>query len=105
MNGNFFKQVYRVVTMIPPGKVATYGRVAAYLGAPHGARAVGWALRALPEDSDVPWHRVINAQGRISTSGGELDAHQQRVMLEEEGIVFDDNGSTDLRKYGWEGLR
>lgn len=105
MNSNFFEHVYRVVSMIPPGKVATYGQIAACLGVPHGARTVGWALRALPEGSGVPWHRVINAQGRISTVGRELGAHEQRDLLEEEGVVFDAQGDVDLQEYGWEGAR
>jgi methylated-DNA-protein-cysteine methyltransferase-like protein len=91
--------------MIPTGQVATYGQIAAYLGNPRAARAVGWALRALPEAIDVPWHRVINAQGRISTSCREHGAHEQRAMLEEEGVIFDEKGCTDLKRYRWEGPR
>jgi methylated-DNA-protein-cysteine methyltransferase-like protein len=105
MTSSFFQHVYRVVSMIPTGHVATYGQIAAYLGNPRAARAVGWALRALPEAIDVPWHRVINAQGRISTSGREHGAHEQRAMLEEEGVIFDEEGCTDLKRYRWEGPR
>ena len=105
MSDNFYEHVYRVVSMIPPGKVATYGQIAAYLGNPLGARGVGWALRALPAGREVPWHRVINAEGRISTARRELGAHEQRALLEEEGVVFDAQGVTDLRAYLWEGPR
>lgn len=91
--------------LIPSGKVATYGQIAALLGYPHAARTVGWAMRALPEDSGVPWHRVINAQGRISTSScQESDVGVQRERLEAEGIVFGSNGRVDLSVYRWEGL-
>jgi len=100
----FFHQVYRVVRLIPPGKVATYGQIAALLGHPRAARTVGWALHALPEGSDVPWHRVINARGRISTSCWEHDADLQRRRLEAEGIAFGPDDRVDLKVYRWEGL-
>lgn len=100
----FFLQVYRVVQLIPPGKVATYGQIAALLGHPRAARTVGWALHALPEGSDVPWHRVINARGRISTSCWEHDADLQRRRLEAEGIAFGPDDRVDLKVYRWEGL-
>ncbi|MFB0536550.1 MAG: MGMT family protein, partial [Anaerolineae bacterium] len=58
--GDFFSRVYRLVSMIPRGKVASYGQIARMLGSPRGARTVGWALHGLPEGTDVPWHRVIN---------------------------------------------
>lgn len=100
----FFEQVYRVVRLVPPGRVATYGQIAALLGQPHAARTVGWAMHALPAGSDVPWHRVINAQGRISISGKGQVADRQQSRLESEGVVFDSNGRVDLRIYQWEGL-
>jgi methylated-DNA-protein-cysteine methyltransferase-like protein len=105
MDDSFFQDVYRIVSMIPLGKVATYGQIAAYLGNPRAARTVGWALRALPEGLDVPWHRVINAQGRISLSRRRGGAQQQRAMLEEEGVIFDQEGRIDLKRYRWEGPR
>jgi len=100
----FFRQVYRVVRQIPAGKVATYGQIAALLGQPRAARTVGWAMHAVPEGCDVPWQRVINAQGRISTSCQEHEVGLQRQLLEAEGVVFDADGRVDLRVYGWEGL-
>ncbi|NIV35543.1 MAG: methyltransferase [Anaerolineae bacterium] len=104
MRNRFFEQVLQVVRRIPPGKVATYGQVARILGKPRGARTVGWALHSMPEGSDVPWQRVINARGIIT-----LDAHGpggaiQRALLEAEGIVFDEQGRIDLEVYGWAGL-
>jgi methylated-DNA-protein-cysteine methyltransferase-like protein len=101
MHDSFFEQVYQVVSRIPPGHVATYGQIAAYLGNPRGARTVGWALGSLPEGLDVLWHRVVNAQGRISGPPHGQRASEQRAMLEEEGIAFDDTGRIDLAKYGW----
>lgn len=105
MTNSFFQHVYRLVSMIPPGKVATYGQIAAYLGNHRAARTVGWALRALPEGLDVPWHRVVNSQGRISLSGRGGGAQQQRAMLEEEGVSFDEGGRINLKRYRWEGPR
>ena len=101
---NFFERVYQVVRLVPPGRVVTYGQVATMLGAPHAARTVGWALHALPMDTDVPWQRVINACGRISTSCREHDAGVQRQLLEAEGVVFDERGYVDLKRFQWEGL-
>ncbi len=86
---------------IPKGQVATYGQVAELAGLPNHARQVGYALHALNE-ADVPWHRVVNARGEISTrtsSDGDL---LQRAMLEAEGIVFDETGRLSLRRYRWD---
>ena len=101
MKISFFDEVYRIVSMIPPGRVATYGQIASCLGNPRGARTVGWALSSLPGGMDVPWHRVINSQGRISGPPNGLRASEQRAMLEEEGVVFSDDGRVDLGSYGW----
>lgn len=82
--------------------MATYGRVAELAGLPGHARQVGYALAALPSGSAVPWHRVINAQGRISLRrdgpGSDLP---QRARLEREGVVFDAGGRVSLKKFGW----
>lgn len=104
MTSLFFEQAYQVVRLIPPGRVATYGQIARLLGAPRGARTVGWALRALPDGSDVPWQRVISVRGTISLGSDRTGAAAQRALLEDEGVVFDENGRVDLQVYGWEGL-
>jgi len=101
---NFFEKVYRLVSIIPKGKVASYGQIARMLGSPRGARTVGWALHGLPDGTDVPWHRVINSQGRISTSCLQHDANLQRQLLEAEGVVFDERDRVNWEVYGWEGL-
>ena len=97
---SFFEQVYSLVEGIPPGRVVTYGQVAALLGTPRGARAVGWALRVLPESraASVPWHRVVGGGGRITIRGGSGPVVQRR-RLRAEGIRFR-NGLIDLNKYG-----
>ncbi len=104
MATNFFEQVYRLVRQVPPGKVTSYGAIAHMLDHPHAARTVGWALRGLPGNSDVPWHRVINSQGRISTTHLEYGGNLQRTLLETEGIEFDEQGCTDWDRFGWAGL-
>ncbi|MBI1800841.1 MAG: MGMT family protein [Chloroflexi bacterium] len=104
---NFFERVYAVTRLIPKGKVATYGQIAALLEHPRAARTVGWALNGLPDKLEprVPWHRVINAQGRISNSGGRQGgAEEQLRRLKKEGVKFDKTGRCDLRKYLWEPL-
>ncbi len=98
----FYEDVYQVTCRIPAGRVTTYGAIAAMLARPMAARAVGYALSALPEGTSVPWHRVINAQGRISLKDrhpGETGL--QRRLLEREGVVFDSEDRVDLRLIGW----
>jgi methylated-DNA-protein-cysteine methyltransferase-like protein len=98
---NFYAAVYRLVAQIPPGKVTTYGQLARWLGHPSAARAVGYALHAVPSGSDIPWQRVINAAGRVSS---RCDRHYeaiQRALLETEGVRFDIYGAVDLQKFGW----
>jgi methylated-DNA-protein-cysteine methyltransferase related protein len=106
MEPSFFDRVYIVVRQIPYGKVASYGQVAALLGHPQAARTVGWALSALrgSEIADVPWQRVINSAGRISISRADLSADIQRALLEGEGVVFDERGYVDWKRFGWRGL-
>jgi methylated-DNA-protein-cysteine methyltransferase-like protein len=96
----FFPRVYALVRRIPRGRVATYGQVAAMLGVARGARAVGWALRALPEGEAVrvPWHRVVGAGGRISPRAGPGPAIQRR-RLRAEGVTFR-RGNVDLARHG-----
>ncbi len=97
----FRARVVTLVCAVPPGKVATYGQIALLAGHPKAARQVGGVLYGL-RDSDVPWQRIINAQGGISTckvGAGEL----QRALLESEGITFDREGRCDLERYRWSG--
>jgi len=99
---SFHVRVRAAVRRIPPGRVATYGQVAAVAGLPGLARQVGYALAALPDGSDVPWHRVVNARGEISPRTGDGSAEKiQRLLLESERVRFDDRGRIDLERYGW----
>jgi methylated-DNA-protein-cysteine methyltransferase-like protein len=99
---SFYERVYALVRQIPPGAVVTYGQVAALLGAPRAARAVGYALRFLPAGTDVPWHRVINHRGQISHRTPIESPLLQRLLLEEEGVMFDAEGRVDLSIYRWQ---
>ena len=98
---NFYQRVYALVRRIPRGQVVTYGQVAALLEAPRAARAVGYALRALPPGSDVPWHRVINHRGQISLRHPASSPMLQRLLLEDEEVEFDLQGGIDLSRYRW----
>ncbi|MFK7897431.1 MAG: MGMT family protein [Myxococcota bacterium] len=93
--------VYRVVKRVPKGRVATYGQIAALAGMPGAARQVGWALNALEDEDDVPWHRVINAKGEISRRGDKAFEDFQRALLEAEGIEFGRSGRVALPRFGW----
>ncbi|HEX6560072.1 MAG TPA: methylated-DNA--[protein]-cysteine S-methyltransferase [Longimicrobiales bacterium] len=100
---SFADQVYRTVARCPRGKVTSYGAVAAMLGRPRAARAVGTALRELPDGSKVPWWRVISSSGQISISGTVNAKAFQRALLEREGVRFGASGKVDWEKYGWSG--
>lgn len=93
--------IWQVISMIPEGKVSTYGDVAKHAGLAKAARRVGMALRGLPQDTRIPWHRVINSQGRISLPEGTASYYNQRERLESEGVIFKKNNKVDFRKYRW----
>jgi methylated-DNA-protein-cysteine methyltransferase-like protein len=94
--------VYALVRRIPRGQVATYGQVAALVGRARAARAVGGAMRRCPDD--VPWHRVVNAQGGISRRRREGSMLTQRIRLEQEGVRLR-RGRVPLARHRWEPLR
>ncbi|GIK10436.1 MAG: hypothetical protein JETCAE02_25550 [Anaerolineaceae bacterium] len=105
----FQSLVWDLVRRIPRGRVAAYGQIALMLPPPpevefeayraFGPRWVGGAMANCPDD--VPWQRVINAKGEISPRPG---AQRQRELLEAEGVVFDEKGRVDFKKFGWKGL-
>ena len=104
MATEIYEQIWAAVKRIPCGKVATYGQIAALVGMPRHARQAGYALAATPENKKIPWHRVINAQGKISLrlrhwdSGGD---NFQRILLEAEGVASDCSGRVDLKRFRW----
>jgi len=97
----FWHDVWALVRTIPPGRVTSYGTVGAMLGSPRLARAVGWALHALPPGTDVPWQRVINARGRISFRGDDIRGMEQELRLRAEGVEFGPDGAVDWSRFGW----
>jgi methylated-DNA-protein-cysteine methyltransferase-like protein len=101
----FARAVYAVVRHVPRGTVVTYGQVAAMLGHPRAARAVGTALSRLPRSlaTRVPWQRVINSAGKISYKGDFFRPEIQRRLLEAEGVLFSDGERVNLKKYRWAG--
>lgn len=104
MERSFFDRVYCLVSLIPVGRVASYGQIAAMLDHPRAARTVGWALASLNEEQAavVPWHRVLNRAGVISLP--DRSAALQQALLEGEGVEFSADGRVDMRRYGWRGL-
>ena len=95
------ESIWQVVHMIPNGKVATYGQVAALAGLPKAARFAGTSLKDLPKATRIPWHRVINAQGRISLPPSSASYQEQRQRLTQEGVLIR-NGRIALKDYQWE---
>ena len=103
---NFYEQVYQTVKKVPCGKVATYGQIAALIGSPRAARMVGWAMHAMDGGKleEIPWQRVINRTGRISTTCETHPAVEQANILQKEKIkVALKNGNyyINLEKYLW----
>ncbi|EPJ48170.1 MAG: hypothetical protein OFPII_07450 [Osedax symbiont Rs1] len=96
------ERIWQVIHSIPSGKVSTYGRVAAMAGLPKQARAVGRYLSELPENSKIPWHRVINAQGKLSFELGSERFLCQKLKLQTEDILFSNN-KINLKQYLWHG--
>ena len=95
-----FEKIYEVVMTIPAGRVATYGQVAALAGNPRWARVVGYALHNNPQPGVIPCHRVLNRQGRTAAAFAFGGGDVQRQMLENEGIVFEKDGTVNLERYG-----
>lgn len=100
--GDWMKAVWQVVQGIPRGHVLTYGEVARLAGKGRWARRVSRAMRRAPKAAKLPWHRVVNAQGKISLPPDSRGFAEQKRRLENEGVVFAD-GRIDLDRYGYRG--
>ncbi|MEW6270241.1 MAG: MGMT family protein [Thermodesulfobacteriota bacterium] len=99
-----YARIYAAVRRIPRGKVATYGQIARIAGLAGHARQVGYALHALTDGSDVPWHRVVNARGEVSPRAVPGWEELQRDLLEQEDVELP-RGRVDLARYGWKPRR
>jgi methylated-DNA-protein-cysteine methyltransferase related protein len=97
----FFDNVYALVRRIPRGKVATYGQIARWLGAPRSARVVGWAMHGTPRGARVPWQRVVQQGGSLSPTVCPADPGRQRRLLEREGVAFLLSGRIDMARHQW----
>ncbi|WP_426414783.1 MGMT family protein [Aestuariirhabdus sp. LZHN29] len=95
-------RIWQVVSLVPAGSVVTYGQIAHMAGLPHHARMVGSVLKQLPPDSSIPWHRVINCQGRISFPQGSPQYLRQQERLLAEGIEFMAE-RISLQQFQWQG--
>lgn len=97
-----YQRIYQTVSLIPPGKVASYGQVAAATGLFRGARIVGWALKQLPSGTSVPWQRVINQKGEISIVNPQVPQSVQRDLLASEGHeIIQEHGVFKLINPDW----
>ena len=94
------QQLYQTIAAIPPGKVASYGQLAALAGQPGAARWVGWCLRHLPKDSSLPWHRIITASGKLAFSPATEGYLRQREKLEQEGVQLH-NHKVSMKQFQW----
>lgn len=99
--GARMERIYAAVRDIPSGTVASYGQVAALAGVPRGARQVGYALRHLEAGSDVPWHRVVTASGRLAFEPGSRAFRRQAQCLKAEDVPLR-NGRVNMQKYRWQ---
>ena len=98
----FSERIVELIKAIPPGKIATYGGIAAAAGNPRAARTVVWLLNSIGRSRDevLPWHRVINSKGTISLKPGE-GYELQRALLESEGVEFDKKGHVEFERFEW----
>jgi len=96
-------RIFALVRACPAGRVTTYGALAKAVGYPRGARMVGWIMNETPEG--VPAQRVINSKGELSGSWAFGSPDLMRQLLENEGIIFSEDGRVDLKRYGWEPMR
>ncbi|NHJ20784.1 MAG: MGMT family protein [Candidatus Lokiarchaeota archaeon] len=101
MPSDFTQDVIKIIKNIPVGKVLTYGKIAKLAGNPRGARQVSWLLHSSSNKYNLPWHRVINSQGKIVLKA-EDGKEFQKILLEKEGIEIVGENKVDLKKYLWE---
>lgn len=100
---DFFKQVYEVAKLIPPGRVTSYGAIAKYLGSPGAARMVGWAMNACGSHHEyVPAHRVVNRNGLLTGKAHFDSSNAMEELLEAEGLKMDGDQILDFKEKFWD---
>ncbi len=105
MNSDFFKNVYEVVKLIPPGKVSSYGAIAKYLGTNKSARVVGWAMNNSHHDPSIPAHRVVNRNGLLTGKHHFPDEKTMEDLLEKEGILVRNNRIENFTNVFWDPIK
>jgi methylated-DNA-protein-cysteine methyltransferase related protein len=98
---DFSRKVMQLIRHIPEGKVATYGQIAMLAGKPQGSRGVAWILHSSSTAHNLPWHRVLNSQGKISFEIGTHNFRQQKKRLESEGVEISSDGKLSLKLFQW----
>ncbi|MFV8257198.1 MGMT family protein [Bdellovibrio bacteriovorus] len=101
MSEVFSERVLKLIKMIPEGKVATYGQIAALAGKPQGSRGVAWLLHSCSESHKLPWQRVLNSKGKISFPPGTKSYRQQKKLLTSEGVRFGAGDAIDMSVFQW----
>ena len=101
---NTYSIIYDIIQQLPPGKVASYGQIAELVGNRRLARVVGYALHAIPNGSDIPWHRVVKKDGEVFGGAESASGKYQTELLKAEGVGFVD-GHADMKRYQWEKRR
>lgn len=98
----FTEEVIQIIASIPPGKVMTYGQIARVAGSPRAARQVVRIIHSMSEKYKLPWHRVINAGGKIAIQD-QRGAAVQKLLLLNEGVEFSEDEVINLRKFQYQG--
>ncbi len=104
-NTPFTKAVIKMVKKIPKGKVASYGQIAKISGNAGGSRGVAWILHACSKKYRLPWHRVVNSQGKISFDKTTKEFRNQKNLLQKEGVVFSDSSVVNFKKFRWSKMK
>lgn len=101
-NEGFFQRVYKVVLLVPSGRVTTYGAIASYLGSPGAARMVGWAMNQSHTSREfIPAHRVVNRNGLLTGKHHFDGTHLMQEMLENEGAIISENRIQNMEEMFW----
>lgn len=103
-NEGFFSQVFKVTSLIPYGRVTSYGAIARYLGSSGSARMVGWALNGCDKE-EVPAHRVVNRMGLLTGKHHFLGTNLMQQLLENEGVTVKNNQVVDFDKLFWDPMK